>query len=633
MFGRGALGNRFPAYIRILLFAGLLSTCGISLAAPDAPKQPAFVFLYARITDHINVDLSEDRLRHLLPLIEKFRNEHPSAHVVATVLFSGASSDALAKRDSQTHIVDFVKEYVRRGVVEVGYDGENEPTYKNRPTLDFSNAKSIDDRWMVRAQTEDRILTEARDPLTGTLQPGGSGGLKRMQEVFGEAAYIAGVEPMLDNGAVYTPKGGVGATTTGGTLSNGPKLPQPTFVPEIGGDSEALREIQKYNKTAVMVGLHEDNPAQIAGFGGSEDGFLKIMGASVETSPEVYWEDNALRLSEVSNTSEAAAEAAHEFKGVTRDDLQDDLGELNRSRVQVVRVELADERYYLQQKYTKDDHYPLQYAYDHPDNPKLSREQEKDKSDIGAAYAREEAAVEWLAAQFFAANPGSRFVASSELKQMAAPATGYAISIEELRAGTKEAFAQWGINTFPPDYVTAGGHYLSLADWFQVMTDALAAFDRTGKLPESVEVVPVYGPKYTPTGHGPNVGEATVAAVAHAAAGIADRLHDASTGTVPKNCIPAVVTIASPGAVAGVGASEANGTINVSAAQFLRLMAAALATTTPETKLQVRMSYMSPDHSMLIPKTRTQGEMGAMWTVKPAQLRIGEGSQSAQAQK
>lgn len=617
----GKLGKRvsfFCHFVLIVLGVGGV-TVGL-LAAPDAPKEPVFIYLQTGITDHVNVDLSEDRLRRLLPVLERYREEHPEARVSATVFFSGAASDALAQRNSQTHIVDFVKGYIQRGVIEAGYDGADEPTYRTRTMLDFSNAKSVDDRWMVRATAARKMLTEARDPLRGDPVAGKSGGLKRMQEVFGDAAYIAGLAPLVDfgpTGTAITPMKGDVSSTAKATSIPAPKIPVPTIVPDIGGDSEIVREVRRYNAKAVMVGLPEDNPAQIAGFGGGEEGFARIVSPAPETSPEVYWQDNVLRLSEVSNTNEAAAEAAGDFHGLTAEEIKSDLSELKRSHVQVVRVDLADERYYLQHAFTKDDEYSLKYAYDHPDNPKLPAEARLSVAEVDAAYAKEEGALKWLAEEFFPANPGSRFVSNADLQKMAAPSAGYSVSVDKLRTAISEMLVKWGNDTYPPLFLHADDHYLSLADTFQVMADALATLDRTGKLPESVRVVPVYAPLYTLTGHGPNVGEVTAASVAHVCSGLVDRLHDTSEGPVPKNSIPISVSVDD---------------IKMNAAQFLRLMAAALVAESPNTKLRVKMTYMIPGQGTLIPKTRTMGEMGASWTVKPAQLQIGEMSQSTQAQ-
>lgn len=601
----------------ILLLTGLVS--GELLAKPDAQREPVLVYLQAEITDHVNLDITENRLRQLLPMLETYRNKYPGANVSATLLFSGAVSDALAWRNGRTHIVDFVKDYVQRGVVEVGYDGADEPTYETRPLLDFSNARTPQDRWMIRQEAAEQILTKARDPLSGAAVIGRSGGLARMQEVFGEAAYVSGAAPMVGfrvrstRTNTHTPPADMVATKA--VVPPKPKPPLvPTLVPEIGADTETAYEIHRLNTTAIMPGLPEDNPANLAGFGGGEAGFQRVVSPSAETSPEVYWQDNVLRLSEVSNTSEAAAEAEHDFKGLTADETKEDFGDLDRSRIQVVRIELADERYYLQHSLTKDDEYPLKYAYSHSEDPTLPPDALASKAEVDAAYDREEAALRWLSEEFFSANPGSHFVSNAQLKQMAGQSVGYSLSVAALQKAVSQALNEWGNNTFPLPYLRVENHYLSLADWFQVMADTLSELDRTGKLPESVRVVAVYGPDHTPLGHGPNVGEATVASVAHVCSDLTQRLHDTG-GDPPKNSVPTSVTVSG---------------INMSGAQFLRLMAEALVAPTPDTKVRVKMTYLFPNQAQLVPKTRSMSEMGAGWTVKPAQLQVGGTSQTAQ---
>ena len=144
------MGKRLLIFCQLLFLGTLISG---EVRAQSAPHQePVFVYLNGRFTDYINIEMTEDRLRRLLPEIEKYRKEHPSEHVSTVVFFSGASSEALAQRNTQTHIVDFVKGYLRRGVIEAGYDGEDEPTYENRPMVDFKDAKSVDDRWLVRGR-------------------------------------------------------------------------------------------------------------------------------------------------------------------------------------------------------------------------------------------------------------------------------------------------------------------------------------------------------------------------------------------------------------------------------------------------------------------------------------------------
>ena len=603
-------------------FATTIVVATLAFAADNTASQPVFVYLQAHITDHINPDITEDRLRRLLPMLAKFREAHPGAHVSATILFSGAVSDALAQRNHQTHIVDFVKTYIQRGLIEIGYDGADEPTYATRPVLDFSGAKTVEDRWHVREAAIEKLMQEGRDPLTGKSIPGKDGGLKKVQEVFGRVAYVSGLSPNMTIGphlANYTPGSQTSSVAPNvATTANKPRIPVPTIFPEMGVDSEIVYEVHRYNDQALMPGLPEDNPAMLPGFGGGEEGFMHLISPSDDTSPEVYWQDNVLRLSEVSNTSEAAEEAQRDYHGLTDKNLQKDLDELKRSHPQLVRIELADERYYLQHSLTKSDDYALKYAYAHPENPKLPADARAETKVVDDFYSREAEALDWLASDFFGANAGSRFVSNSDLQKMTSPATNFSVSMNGLRAAVNALLQKWGNDTYPPPFLDVDRHYLSLADTFQVLTDALAEFDRAGKFPESIPVIAVWGPEHTPTGHGPNEGEVTVADVARAAAGLSARLHDASPGDVPKNSIPIAVTVART---------------PVSSAQFLRLMMAALAAPSPNTKLRIRMTYMHPEQAELMPKTRIMTEMGASWTIKPAQLQTRGDPPTEQAQR
>src|SRR5579884_3857201 len=124
------VNNRFYPLFCVGAAIGLGSAAYLA-AAPG--QQPVYVYLVARVTDHVNLEMSEDRLRHLLPLVERLRQQQPDSHASAVVLFSGAISQALEERNGRTHILDFVKDYVHRGVIEVGYDGTDEPTYDKRP--------------------------------------------------------------------------------------------------------------------------------------------------------------------------------------------------------------------------------------------------------------------------------------------------------------------------------------------------------------------------------------------------------------------------------------------------------------------------------------------------------------------
>ncbi len=240
------------------------------LSEPVVPPQPVYIYLYSRITDQVNLDITEDRLRRLLPMIEKFRKQHPEAHVSATILFSGASSLALEKRNAETGIKDFILRYKKRGIIEIGYDGADEPTYTNRPMLPSTlNDQGSNERWLGRASEDEKFLTEGRNPLTGAPEPETAGGLKAMQEVFGQAAYITGVSVGMEHpeGATHPTMPGAGAI--------------PTVRPEIG-DWEVVPLLRRYNTEAILAGLPASNPAHIPGFGG---GMAEIGGLMNPRSP------------------------------------------------------------------------------------------------------------------------------------------------------------------------------------------------------------------------------------------------------------------------------------------------------------------------------------------------------------
>jgi hypothetical protein len=548
-----------------------------------------YFYLYSRITDQVNLDITEARLRRLLPMIDKLRRDHPEAQVTATILFSGASSEALEKRNATTGIKDFVLGYKKRGVIEIGYDGTDEPTYVRRPLLHQIEALPDQQRWLERASEDEKLLSEGRDPLTGDPRPGTVGGLKEMQAVFGEAAYIAGVSVGQDHpdGAAHPTMPGAGAV--------------PTVTPEIG-NWEVVPLLQRYNSRAILSGIPASNPAHLPGFGGSVMAIGKIVSPEPETSPELFWEDDGLRLSE---SGGRGARIIHGYDGQAS--VQDFTGKLDRSEVRIIHMELGSEADYLKPDFAKALPSPsLNYAYSHPDSPTVPAEDRLNAEEVDAAYAKEEGTLSWVLTGFFAANPGSRIVSNSDLKHMAGTSTGFSISVDQLRAAMKDATEKWGVDTYPPSYFKVGNRYLSLAEAFQVMTDALAELSRTGKFPQSVNVDRVYGPIGMVTGHGPNTGEVTIASLAKVCAAIDKTLHDGTGYPMPKNTLPSILT------VDGVA---------MNAAQFLRLMAQAMADPAPDTKLRVRMTYMLAATSQFFPKTRGLGDAGATWTIKPAPLK------------
>jgi hypothetical protein len=558
-------------------------------ATQSSLAQPVYIYLYSRVTDQVNTDITEDRLRRLLPMIERYRTEHPEAHVSATILFSGAASEALAAKNVKTGIKDFVLGYKKRGVIEIGYDGSDEPTYEHRPVVQLKEKATPEQRWLERANADEQFLTQGRNPVTGDPQKGTVGGLKAMQQVFGPAACINAasvglkrVDPSTDPNMP-----GHGATAS--------------VTPDVG-DWEIVPVLRRYNTSAIMFGLPATNPAHIPGFGGSIMGIGRMMSPTTEDSPELFWADNILRSSE---SGGGGARVLHGYEGVEA--LTTFTAKLDRSRIRIIHMELGSERDYLKPDFAKTTTLSpaLTYAYAHPDSPTLPAEAKLSTAETNAAFANEDAAVKWIIANYFPANAGSRFVSSTELKRMTPASTGYSVSISELQTALQKTLTDWGINTLPPPYLHVGNHYLSLAESFQVMTDALSEMNRTGKLPQSVQVVRVYGPIGMPGGHGPNLGDVSVASVAKVCAQIDARLHDDTANPLPKNTVPSIL------AVDGIG---------VNAAQFLRLMAQALVAPTLDAKVRIRMTYMFPGTAEIFPKTRALEDTGATWTFKPAPL-------------
>jgi hypothetical protein len=557
-------------------------------------RQPVYIYLYARVTDQVNIAMSEDRLRHILPLVERYRQMRPEGHLSATVLFSGAVSEALQERNAQTHILDFVKDYIRRGVIAAGYDGTDEPTYQQRPTLEFSGQESPEDRWKMRQSVAERFLAEARDPLTGAPS-GRAGGLKEMQAVIGPAASIWGLEL-----ALKTTRPARRVPTKGGAPPATVPEPVTGIFTEVGGDTETLQALRPYNTTATMSGIAAVNPAQFVGFRTASRRFGELMAPIPEAAPEIFWQDYVLRMSEANGPVHPvkAQDGVEAVKGV--------LDSAPRETIQVVRVELGGVEKYLQPAFVKTaPNAPLKYAYDHPADPKLPADALRPAADTEAAWAKEDAVMQWLAEVYLPANAGSRFADDADLRKMVGPAAGFEIATADLRSALTETLAKWGNDTYPFPYLRVNGRYLSLAELFQVLTDELAELHRAGKLPQSVKTVKVFGPIRLVTGHGPNIGEVTVGELAQVCAELAGPLHDDSSTSVPKNAIPPLLKI--------------NG-MDLNPAQVLRLMAQAVVNPAPETGIRVRMTYMVGEAGGIFPKTRPLMDDGFVWTIKPAPL-------------
>jgi hypothetical protein len=397
-----------------------------------------------------------------------------------------------------------------------------------------------------------------------------------MQEVFGPAAAIRGVVLQFPN--IYGP------------------------LDETGSDAEIVHNLRQLNDTAVMVGLSESDLGHTSGsqFRPWATVFSKAMSPDANTSPELFWQEDILRVSETSMKDWPTARAEDGLQKIKAA-----LAGLDRSRIRVLRIDLGGQRIYVKPiappagRLTL----PLSWAYDHPDNPQYPANLRYSGAELEARWAEQEAVLKYLASDFLPANPGSRFVSTANLKAMAKPGWGYDLSFATLHEAVVQMLAGWGDKTVPPIFVKAGDRYLSLADTFEVLTDALAQHSRTGSFPASVHVGRVFGPLVTAQPKPPVSGDVTAESVARVCAKLIDALHDDSWSQIPHNMIPSPVEIDN---------------LKLTPAQFLRLMADALVAPTPATKLSIRPVDMFAGDVVTFGFRRLRGELGAPWTFKPA---------------
>lgn len=543
---------------------GLLGICVLAgLATAQAGQQPVYVLLYTHIDDHVHLDISGDRLQRTLALLEKYRVAAPDAHVSAVVQFSGAMAQAIEEGKLKSVPVIVVRAAAQRRTIEIGYRAADEPTHKSRGTLGFRGTKSAEEWWGGRSDAASRLLMGAKEPLTG-VGLSGSGGLQKTVEVFGTVSCVG------------------------------------EWGREVGADTEFVHQVRRLKLSPLGFGLPEPAPIRLLhGYRDAARTFGALMSPEPDSAPELFWQDGILRLSE---TSDRNVRVVHGYEGLEA--FKKVVGELDRSKTHVLRVELSAQELYLQPEYAKGFLFPpVRFAYDHPDRPQLPPEALRTQKDIDEAYAREDALVGWLAGDFSRVNPGSRTVSASDLIEMASTGEALNLSRAELTAGAEDLLERWKADIVPPNYARAGNHYFSLADMFQLLATALSQMHRRDRLATTVAVRTVYGPDEMPAESGPNEGQVSIAAVARASALLSDRLNDQRWAVKPQNVVPAWVAVDGQ---------------RLNAAQFLRLMAQALIAPSPAGKLQVKMCNMFAPSGEMFPISGSRSDQGATWTLKPA---------------
>lgn len=546
----------------LLAFSGLL--------ARAAPPEPVYIVLYSRFYDHSHQHTTDERLQRLLPLLDRLHTQYPQSGISALFQFSGTVSQVLSEENSGLHLVDQVKEYANRGLVDIGYTGEEEPSYLYRPKPNLLLAKTPEERWAAKAEAAERFLIDFKNPVTGLPVAGLTGGVKRTQEVFGKLAFLSGISQQL------------------------------------GGDSPEIHEVRKLDPNVVVTGVRGRDPKfGIEAYAISAANFSSYMSPEPLDSPEVFWEDNILRLSDASLLDNRPHTTDEDLDG-----LKKTFQKLDRSHVRVLKLEVASYRRYLSRRADGSVIYdPMEWLYYHPDEPRipLNLKALVTQGEVEAGYKRDEATLRWLLEEFLPANPGSRFVSVRELRAIS-QSNDTEVSAADLKALASDIDGQYvKLPMTAPDFGRAGTRFFSLAESFNLFAQALAAASHTGSLPASVPLTPMYGPLVLPNDMGAVSGSVAVSEVIKTAAQIAPKLAEVAWKRVPDNSVPALFEV---------------GSLHLNAAQVLRLMAQACLDPLPGRILKVNAITLTTRSAFMFPKNTQMTDQGNAWTFKPAPLRI-----------
>ena len=564
------------SWIRRLLVSALLIAAAAVLAAqsPVAPSAaaspPVFVLLVSTIEDHLNDQPSLARIERTLPVVARYRKEHPQFAASWLVRFTGTVSDHLAETNYASHLVDKLKQAALDGAVEFGYDGTDEPTFVARPRPNFRKAPTPEDRWLARVEALEWFLNEGKDPITGQPVAERTGGLRRVLDVFGRVEAVRGV-----------------------TL-------------EIGGDPELAHLVRRMKLDPLLPGFGETTvfPGRtLAGYRGSTGGASAALSPEAGTAPELFWQDGLLALSEYVGP-DSKVFVAREGVEVVRKSFE----ALDPSRPHVIQVRLGHPGVYIKPGFG-DRRYqtPLEFSYENPRSPHVPADALRSSEESAAEYAKEDDVLRWLVTDYFPAHPGSRFVSAAELKRMTGPGSGVDVSQDDVAAAAREVVETLQkAPLYLPTFVRAGDRYLSLADVFSLLVTSLAHADRSGTLPGAVPLRPLYGPRGLMNSDERNVGtRVDRAAVLRACSTLSDALFAPGWMPVPANTVPSGVSV---------------GEREVSAAQFLLLMADAYLQPVGAREVMLRHVFPFSAVGESFPGTRPLPDRGTTWTIKPARL-------------
>ncbi|MCX6901589.1 MAG: hypothetical protein NT105_23160 [Verrucomicrobia bacterium] len=569
----------------LCLCAGLTVALLSPLAAQESKKPlPVYVYLFAHYEDHINLDLSEWRIKEVMHILSDAHRAHPD-RVAAVGEFYGADSEIFQQRNKESGIVDLIRRAVGEGWYDVGYHGAHEPIYvtTQRATRNLTGKS-----WKEISAASRSFYTAHRDLKTGEQDVSHKGGVALMQEVFGPATVISGAAGPTDPPGLLALNDLTGCRVHFGFTDHGPAMFNKDYIP-------AVLEIRK------------------------------LVSPTPETSPDVFWFMGCLITSSHPVTRDVGVISSV----LPPDQVTAKFQRLDRTRVAVPHMMYGAKFIYARAS-------PTEYAYGGDRNPapfRATRESRGDDFRLPAELLVPEAErkqkienfrqnLDWLLTKYFPANAGSRCVGNRLLLDLTVPYTGDSISAADLDRAIAGLLRDW--TERPPNFASTGTRYLTLAQTFKLLATALKSHAERGSLPATSQTDLTYGPigTWPEVVQGVETDVDAQAVITAASQIIFGPEHQRGDVQPPANRVPLNVTA---------------GGKTMHAAQFLRLMAEtyqALREGKPPGILRVRSSNILPPLSPLWKRThRVYEDTPAaysylqLWTVKPAQFKEAAGTQ------
>ncbi|MBF0368126.1 MAG: hypothetical protein HQL52_01610 [Magnetococcales bacterium] len=449
---------------------------------------PLYLFLFTHTEDHINHTLSEERFQRLLPTVTDLSRDYPDLTPSWTLAFMGADAETLAERHPETGLLKVLQgeDASQGGVLHFGYHGAHEPTYTNNALTSLEGDQAD---WERTVQGALAYLTLGKDPLLGGVDPSRTGGVKKVEEVWGEIQVVSGLA--LDQALVFT-------------------------LDRLLGDF-------------VMFGFPDHGPLSNPDYGAALKRLISRLTPEHRTPAGLFWMNGHLRINDGNPLDGVGALNLIE----SSETLAGELALLDPARLQVINAHLASKYLYAKES-------PTDYAYDHPEAPELT------EADLWSEEAREgryqttAANLKYLAAEMLSGMDGSRFVSPRDLVDLFVDESGEEIPLERVERVARALLQT--VDGALPDFVVARGYYYSLAECWSLLVQALATYDKLGELPDGVLLKPVYGPLAST----PAISQSRLVAMSdllQAAQGESLKLEAGSGFPMPQNIIPAQVTL------------------------------------------------------------------------------------------